>query len=76
MTNVLVVYDRSHGRLLREQEFAHRKDALSARFAAERQYRGDLNIEVVVLGARSRADLMRTHARYFLSLDELAARSA
>lgn len=76
MTNVLVVYDRSAGRLLREQQFEHRRDALAARFEAERQYRDHSNIEVVVLGARSRADLLRTHARYFLSLDELAARIA
>ncbi|NJQ03557.1 hypothetical protein [Streptomyces zingiberis] len=76
MTNVLVVYDRSAGRLLRERQYVHRRDALAARFEAEKQYRDHANVEVVVLSARSRSDLLRTHARYFLSLDELAARMA
>lgn len=76
MTNVLVVYDRSAGRLLHEQEFERRRDAFSARFAAEKRYRDHGNVEVVVLSAKSRADLLQTHARYFLSLDELAARMA
>jgi hypothetical protein len=76
MTNVLVVYDRATGRVLHEREYEQRREALSARFAAERQYRDSSSIEVVVLGARTRADLLRTHARYFLSLDQLAARMA
>ena len=76
MTNVLVVYDRSAGRLLKEQEFEHRRDAFEARFEAEKRYRDHVNVEVVVLSAKSRAALLQTHARYFLSLDELAARMA
>ncbi|MYT55706.1 hypothetical protein GTW29_11385 [Streptomyces sp. SID7834] len=76
MTNVLVVYDRAQGRLLREQEFEHRSDAFAARLKAEKEFGGGTNVEVVVLAARSRADLLRTHARYFLSLDDLAARIA
>ncbi|WP_436948737.1 hypothetical protein [Streptomyces sp. SudanB52_2052] len=76
MTNVLVVYDRSAGHLLHEQEYERRRDAFIARFEAEKRYRDHANIEVVVLSARSRADLLQTHARYFLSLDELAARMA
>ncbi|MGX1886156.1 hypothetical protein [Streptomyces sp. NPDC055287] len=74
MTNVLVVYDRSAGRLLSEQQFEHRRDALAARFEAERHHRDRSNIEIVVLAARTRDDLLRTHARYFMSLDELAAK--
>ena len=76
MTNVLVVYDRSTGRLLREQEYEHRRDALAARFAAESQYRDQAEVEIVVLGAKSRDDLLRTHARYFMSLGQLAGRIA
>ncbi|MFE2915740.1 hypothetical protein [Kitasatospora indigofera] len=76
MTNVLVVYDRAAGRLLDERQFDSRRDALAARFVAERRYGDDSNVEVVVLGAASRSDLLRTHARYFLSLDQLAARMA
>jgi hypothetical protein len=71
MTNVLVVYDRAAGRLVSEREFEHRKDALAARFRAEREQGDHKNIEVVVLTARSRDDLHKTHARYFQSLDEL-----
>jgi hypothetical protein len=70
---VLLVYDRAAGRLLREQVFEARDDALRARFVAEKQYRGlEAQVEVVVLGARSRDALLQTHGRYFLSLDELA----
>ncbi|SCD47165.1 hypothetical protein E6P78_30980 [Streptomyces sp. A0958] len=76
MTNVLVVYDRSAGRLLREEQYDRRQDALRARFATEREFKGRSNVEVVVLGANNRNDLLKTHARYFLGLDELAARMA
>jgi hypothetical protein len=74
MTHILVVYDRVSGRLVREAEFARRTDALHERFVVERAYQGQPNVEVVVLSARTRADIQRTHARYFESLDELAAR--
>ncbi|MDT0491296.1 hypothetical protein RM717_12325 [Streptomyces griseus] len=74
MVNVLVVYDRAAGQLLSEQHFDHRRDALAARFRVERKHRGRSDIEVVVLAANTRADLLKTHARYFLSLDELAAK--
>lgn len=71
----LLVYDRAAGRLLHEQTFERRAEALRARFAQERELRGTGdNLEIVVIDAHSREDLMRTHARYFLSLEELAAR--
>ncbi|WP_455362263.1 hypothetical protein [Streptomyces sp. SYSU K21746] len=76
MTNVLVVYDRAAGRLLQEREFERRQDALAARFTAERCHKNDANIEVVVLVAQNRSDLLRTHARYFCSVDDLAAQLA
>lgn len=70
----LLVYDRAAGTLLHEQVFDRRAAALEQRFAEERRYRAqDDNVEIVVVGAASRDDLMRTHARYFLSLEELAA---
>jgi hypothetical protein len=72
VTYTLVVYDRAAGRLLDQRSFTHRSDALKARFQAEREYRGqEGNVEVVVLAARTVDDLMRTHSRYFCSLDEL-----
>lgn len=71
----VLIYDRTAGKLLRESEYEHRSTALQARFDAEVEFRGrEKDIEVVVLGARSRSDLLRTHARYFLSASELAQR--
>lgn len=52
----------------------HQWANLYEKFAAEAAHRQDgENIEVVVLAAESRDDLMRTHSRYFLSLHELAS---
>lgn len=73
MNHYLVVYDRSKGQVLRHKLFPDRNDALAARFAAEREHTGEENIEVVVLGARSWADVKRTHGRYFKDLGQLAA---
>ena len=73
MVNVLIVYDRTAGRLLHEEVFETREGALRARFAAEKQYRGrERQVEVVALEAASREALLRTHGRYFMSLSELA----
>jgi len=70
----LVVYDRAKAKLLEERVFGSKAEALAARFDAEATYRqGGENIEVVVLAAESREDLMRTHSRYFFSLRELAS---
>lgn len=77
MSYFLLVYNRAAGELLGEQEFSGRAEALRARFAMEKEHRtGGENVEVVVVGARSRNDLLRTHARYFLTMDELARRTA
>ena len=70
----LVVYNRAKAELLLERAFDSKAEALAARFEAEAAHRQDgENIEVVVLAAESRDDLMRTHSRYFLSLHELAS---
>ncbi len=75
MTHFLLVYDRPRGLLLREQPFDDRREALQARFAAEREFRGrESEIEVVVIGSVSREELVQSHGRYFLSLDQLLAR--
>lgn len=68
----LLVYDRAELRLLDEQVFDGKTDALRARFEAEVRHHANDTIEVVVLAARTREDLVRTHSRYFLSLQELA----
>ncbi len=75
MSHFLIIYDRAAGRLLRQERFDRAADALTARFQAEHAY-SDENIEIVALSAESEDDLRRTHARYFLTLDELAARMA
>lgn len=72
----LLVYDREGGKLLVERKFDNRSEALRARFATEKAYRSGVDdVEVVVLGAPSREALMRTHGRYFYSLEELANRA-
>lgn len=75
MTYYLLVYDRSQGRLLREQPFTSRQDAMSARFAEEAARPVDDDVEVVVLGAKYPSELRRTHGRYFQTPRQLAART-
>lgn len=76
MAHFLLVYDRAAGKLLHEEQYQSRVDALRARFVAEAEHRrGTNDIEVVVLSAGSREGLLRTHARYFRSLTELASRT-
>jgi hypothetical protein len=61
----LLIYERPKTRLLRMVEFADRGAALDARFAAEREFRGNPDIEVVVLSAESEQEIRQSHARYF-----------
>ena len=75
MKYFLLVYHQPTGRLDLEEEYsdAARFAALDRRFELERTYRTQPEFEVVLLGARSKDDLMQTHARYFKSVRELAA---
>ncbi len=74
MTQYLVRYRRSTGDLLEFQDLgSDRTTAMERRFEEERAYKDDSDIEVVVLTASSREDLLRTHARYFKSVPELTA---
>jgi hypothetical protein len=72
MKHFLVVYDRREGQVVRLTDYRSADAALNARFKAERKYRDDPDIEVVVLGAESREALNRTHSRYFMGVGELA----
>jgi hypothetical protein len=76
MSQFLLVYDQAMGRVIQLREFtdADRSEALEERFRIERELVGKLHLEVIVLGANSRDDLERTHARYFRSIQELATR--
>ena len=73
MNHYLVVFDRSKGRVTHHKLYADRDEALAARFAAEREHSNEPEIEIVVLGARSWADVQRTHGRYFKGFEQLAA---
>lgn len=73
MNHYLLVYNRRTGDIIDRAEFNGRGGALAARFRAEREYRGDKDIEVVVLGAESWAALSATHSRYFRKAGELAS---
>ena len=72
MSYFLLVYDRRQQRLLSERVFAEHRQALRSRFSEERRRSGEADVEVVVIGAGSREDLQRTHARYFRSPRDLA----
>lgn len=74
MAHYLLVYDRAAGRLIRTKRFHGRSEALQARFKAEGEFRGKPEIEIVVLSAKNKRDLLRTHGRYFLGLEQLVDR--
>jgi len=74
VAHFLLIYDRDAGELLRKEEFPTDAQALAGRFAAEAEFVGRPEIEIVALSAESEADLRDTHARYFLGLAELADR--
>jgi hypothetical protein len=72
MRSFLVVYNRRTGaNTLREFPPGHGREAIHARFEAEREHSGDPDIEVVVLGSHSKEELLRTHSRYFRSAREI-----
>jgi hypothetical protein len=75
MSYFLLVYDRSTGVLHELTEFRDedRSAARRARLDQELRQRDHADVEVVLLGARSKEDLLKTHARYFRSVPELIA---
>jgi hypothetical protein len=72
MKQYLVIYNRRSGEIVRHRQFIAVDSALAARFTAEREFRDDPDIEVVVLGADSWVALRRTHSRYFSGVQDLA----
>jgi hypothetical protein len=68
----LVIYNRRAGEIVRRQTFQSSDTAMAARFMAEREYRAEPDIEIVVLGADSWEALRKTHSRYFERVQELA----
>jgi hypothetical protein len=73
MRYYLLVYDRQEGVLREFREFGSddRDTALKERFARELESRDSPHLEVIVLGAQSRAALVQTHARYFQTVGEM-----
>jgi hypothetical protein len=68
----LVIYDRRAGKIIRHRHFYAPTPALAARFAAEREFRDEPDVEIVVLGAESWDALRLTHSRYFQDVRGLA----
>jgi hypothetical protein len=68
----LIVYNQLTGDVnLTEYSDEEQAEALARRFALEREHRLEPHIEVVILSARSRDVLERTHARYFKTVRQL-----
>ena len=67
MIHFVLVFDRKRATVLERVEFpAGARDlAWSARDALDRKYAATPDVEVVLLGAASEADLRATHGRYF-----------
>jgi hypothetical protein len=74
VAHFLIVYDQQTGsiELLEEYGDDAREAALERRFQLESEHRSEPLIEIVVLGAATRDDLISTHSRYFKSVSELA----
>jgi hypothetical protein len=76
MKHFVVVYDRHAGLLLRADPFDSHGAAFVRLTAMERKYRGDANVEIVLLNADSDDALLKTHGRYFISPIELLQRAS
>jgi hypothetical protein len=76
VAHLLLVYDRDAGQLVRQASYETSVDAMRARFAAESEFAGKPEIEIVALVAESEAAARVTHGRYFMGLSDLAARIA
>jgi len=72
MQHFLVVYNRRKGQIVRRGAYPNAPAALQARFAAEREFTDQHDIEVVVLGGESWQAVERTHSRYFSDVQDLA----
>jgi hypothetical protein len=72
VTYYLLVFNRRRGELVREiQEFADQRVAMTERLRLEIENKQNPDLEIVVLGAESRAAMENTHSRYFGLLDRI-----
>jgi hypothetical protein len=74
VAHFLLIYDRDAGQLVRQEVYETSVAAMQARFAAETEFAGKSEIEIVALVAESEEAARVTHGRYFLGLTELANR--
>ena len=75
MSYFLLVYERSLGEVLEQREYPliERERAWREREQLVATWIGDPNIEVVLLNARSRDDLLKTHSRYFKTVEQITS---
>lgn len=73
MQHFLLIYDHKAQSLRDERVFAFKESdaATTAYQEAERQYQGQADIEIVLIGADSIETIQRTHGHYFDSSDRL-----
>lgn len=72
MENYLIIYNRRTGESdVQEFPVGRGREAIRERFEQERIHRSNPDIEVVVLSSSSRAELLKTHSRYFRSAEEI-----
>jgi len=74
VAHMLLIYDRDAGKLVRQESYGSSDAAMRARFAAENEFSGHSEIEIVALVAESEEAARITHGRYFLGLSALAER--
>lgn len=75
MSYYLLVYDRRLGEVLEQREYSlvERERAWRERETLVAERIGDPNIEVVLLNAHSREDLLKTHSRYFKTVEQITS---
>lgn len=62
----ILVFDHNQGRLVTQLHFGHDSDrALSHYAELEQQYRGEKNMDIVLIGSDSIETVRLTHANYF-----------
>ncbi|MBF6604847.1 MAG: hypothetical protein IVW53_04605 [Chloroflexi bacterium] len=70
LVHFLVVYNGRERRIERREVFHDEERAIAAYTAAEGEYRGRAEVEVVLLGSDSLETLRQTHGVYFESGSE------
>jgi hypothetical protein len=63
----LLVYSYDEQTLVRQDEFTDPREATAAYSKAEREFSGQTNFEIVLVGSDSIETVMKTHGHYFRS---------